>query len=234
MHLLIKLILAHLIGDFLLQSKKWVEAKETKKLAAWQLYIHVLSHVAITALLLWDENEWTILLAIFLSHYIIDASKILLQRPETKRTWFFVDQLLHGVALYLIYYFHTPGAVWPWYYVPTEKLLLLATALFFLTRPASLIIKISISRWTPKSATADDSLEKAGNFIGILERLFVFGFVLSGQWQAIGFLLAAKSVFRFGDLRAGTERKLTEYVLIGTLLSFGLASITGALYNALT
>lgn len=40
--------------------------------------------------------------------------------------------------------------------------------------------------------------------------------------EAVGFLLAAKSVFRFGDLRDDQDRKRTEYVLIGTLLSFGL------------
>jgi len=40
-------------------------------------------------------------------------------------------------------------------------------------------------------------------------------------------LIAAKSVFRFGDLRESKNRKLTEYILIGTLLSFGIAIATG-------
>ena len=54
------------------------------------------------------------------------------------------------------------------------------------------------------------------------------------QWAAIGLLIAAKSVFRFGDLNKGKNRKLTEYVLIGTLLSFGLAILSGMLYLYLT
>ena len=62
---------------------------------------------------------------------------------------------------------------------------------------------------------------------GMLERLFVFIFVVTGNWQGIGFLLAAKSVFRFGDLKESKSRKLTEYILIGTLLSFGIAITTG-------
>jgi hypothetical protein len=41
--------------------------------------------------------------------------------------------------------------------------------------------------------------------------------------EAVGFLLAAKSVFRFGDLKDDHDRMRTEYVLIGTLLSFGIA-----------
>ncbi|MDX1471964.1 MAG: DUF3307 domain-containing protein, partial [Flavobacteriaceae bacterium] len=66
----------------------------------------------------------------------------------------------------------------------------------------------------------------AGKYIGILERLFVFTFILLGHWEAVGFLLTAKSVFRFGDLKDSRHRKLTEYVLIGTLLSFGIATLT--------
>ena len=73
----------------------------------------------------------------------------------------------------------------------------------------------------------DQSLNNAGKYIGMLKRLFVFSFVITGNWQAIGFLLAAKSVFRFGDLKESKDRKLTEYILIGTLLSFGIATGTG-------
>lgn len=55
---------------------------------------------------------------------------------------------------------------------------------------------------------------------------FIFqadGWVRDNHWEAVGFLLAAKSVFRFGNLKESHGRKLTEYVLIGTLLSFALA-----------
>ncbi len=38
-----------------------------------------------------------------------------------------------------------------------------------------------------------------------------------------GLLVAAKSVFRFGDLTDGTNRKNAEYHLIGTLMSFAYA-----------
>jgi hypothetical protein len=43
--------------------------------------------------------------------------------------------------------------------------------------------------------------------------------------------MAAKSIFRFGDLTKSNDRKLTEYVLIGTLTSFGTAIGTGFLVN---
>jgi hypothetical protein len=105
-------------------------------------------------------------------------------------------------------------------------------AIFALTTPSSFAVKTFISKWTPQTASDDkDSLQEAGKTIGILERFFVFAFVLSGHWEAIGFLLAAKSIFRFGDLKESKDRKLTEYVLIGTLISFGIAIVAGVLCN---
>lgn len=102
------------------------------------------------------------------------------------------------------------------------------TGILLLTKPTSTAIKNVISIYTHESKNnTNDSLENAGNYIGILERLFVFCFILTAHFEAIGFLFAAKSFFRFGDLKEAKDRKLTEYVLIGTLLSFGIALLTG-------
>ena len=90
-----------------------------------------------------------------------------------------------------------------------------------------------MSYWKLEENTENDSLKNAGKYIGILERLFVFGFILLNQWQAIGLLITAKSVFRFSDLTKAKDRRLTEYILIGTLLSFGLAICMGLIYQYL-
>ena len=66
-------------------------------------------------------------------------------------------------------------------------------------------------------------LEKAGRLIGNLERILTLVLVLLSQYQAIGFLIAAKAILRFKD----TSTAKTEYVLIGTLLSFGVAILVG-------
>jgi cytochrome c biogenesis protein CcdA len=78
--------------------------------------------------------------------------------------------------------------------------------------------------------TDHKSLPNAGKYIGIIERLFVLIFIVIGRWEVIGLLIAAKSVFRFNDLKERNNRKLTEYILIGTLVSFGLAILAGLLY----
>jgi uncharacterized membrane protein YidH (DUF202 family) len=93
-------------------------------------------------------------------------------------------------------------------------------------------MKTIISKWNIENKKdKEDSLEHAGSYIGILERLFVFLFVVLDFWVGIGFLLAAKSIFRFGDLSRAKDRKLTEYVLIGTLVSFGMAMLIGLIFN---
>ncbi|TKJ34058.1 hypothetical protein CEE39_03100 [bacterium (candidate division B38) B3_B38] len=77
-------------------------------------------------------------------------------------------------------------------------------------------------------------LEKAGFWIGSLERLFTYTFILFGYVEAVGLLVAAKSVFRFGEIKEPARRKETEYILIGSLLSFGLAFATGYIIKVLT
>ena len=171
--ILIKLILAHLIGDFFLQPSSWVQEKEQNKLKSPTLYLHVLIHVAILFLILWDLSKWPLVLIIGISHLIIDALKLIIQKKKTKRLFFFLDQLLHLLVL----------------------------------------------------------IADAGKYIGILERVLVFVFVILNHWEAVGFLITAKSVFRFGDLRESKERKLTEYILIGTLISFGIAILVGLIFQ---
>jgi Protein of unknown function (DUF3307) len=232
MIVLLKLLIAHLTGDFLLQPEKWVKAKEEKKLGAWQLYIHALLHGLLALLLVWDLNFWSWALLIAFVHLIIDSFKILVQTNKTKRLLFFIDQLLHFISIY---------AIWLWYegeyfsvsFLKDGNFLLLVALVLFLTRPVSFGVRIFISKWTPDTEAGDDtvSLQSAGQYIGILERLLVFVFMIANEWQAIGFLLAAKSVFRFGNLQEAKDRKLTEYILIGTLLSFGIAILTGMGYQ---
>ena len=231
MILLIKLILAHLIGDFFFQPDKWVAAKEDRKLGAYQFYLHLLIHAGLILLLLWDLSFWPYLLIIVISHGILDVLKVYLQNEKTKRTWFFGDQAGHLLVIVGIAYW-IEGAGWIAWQTLGLGFWTFLTIAAFLTLPSAIIIRTVMSKWTPFTNVAEsDSLAEAGKYIGILERLFAFAFIISGRWEAIGFLVAAKSVFRFGDLRQSKDRKLTEYILIGTLLSFGISILCGLIYT---
>lgn len=231
--ILIKLLLAHLIGDFFLQPQSWVKEKEKKKLKSPKLYFHVLIHVAVTSILLWDTSLWPIILTIGVSHFIIDALKLVFQTKRTKRKLFFLDQLLHVLVIFGCSFF-TFNSIRNFNFHITENLLLLITCLLFLTIPVSIIMKTIFLKWNISELTKNNqSLEDAGKYIGILERVLVFIFIIVNHWEAVGFLITAKSVFRFGDLKESKTRQLTEYVLIGTLISFGIAILTGILYQVL-
>jgi hypothetical protein len=70
-------------------------------------------------------------------------------------------------------------------------------------------VKIPVERGFPKG----------GKIIGELERSLIFLFILANQPAGIGFLLATKVLFRFGDLK-NKDLKESEYYFIGTLYSF--------------
>jgi hypothetical protein len=230
MVIFLKLLLVHLLGDFILQPEKWVKDKERHKLRSPKLYLHFFIHGLLTYLLL---QSWAVAGVIVVTHAVIDIFKIFNQTETTRRRWFFYDQFLHLVVIIaIVSWFTGPDllALREWFY----HNLIFIVGIIFLTTPSSFMIKKVISRWDPDpDDRSPDSLQKAGAYIGIIERLFVFTFVMVGQWNAIGFLIAAKSVFRFGDLKESHDRKLTEYMLIGTLISVGLASAVGAVVRYL-
>jgi len=94
------------------------------------------------------------------------------------------------------------------------------------SKPANIIIKFvllafSIETPTDDSKNEDKSLPNAGKLIGISERFLTLALILLGQYEEVGLIIAAKSILRFNS----TQK--SEYVLIGTLLSFGIASFSG-------
>ena len=232
MVLFLQILLAHLIGDFVLQPDSWVKSKNHKKYGSPKLYLHVLVHAVILALMLgFDARYWIGYVVIVLSHFLIDVLKIWSQRFRPRsRFMFMVDQILHILVILLVVSFYEPVTISFAGFLTYERLLLI-TALVIVTFVAGVVVKVFIARWNPdKIGGKDLTKDKAGYIIGILERLLVFVFVVLGRWEAIGFLIAAKSVFRFGDLKEPRERMLTEYILIGTLASFGVAIMLGLAY----
>lgn len=226
-----KMILAHFIGDFYLQPTSWVQDKEQKKHKSIYLYLHSTIHGLLVWVLLWEWNDWTIGLALAVVHFVIDLQKLIFQKANTKRIWFFIDQMLHILSILVIANVYQNG------YISIDisqllqsKNIVFVTGYVILTLPMSIIIQKTLMPWSDLIGEADDdSLLNAGKYIGILERSFVFVFILANRWEAVGFLLAAKSVFRFGDLKESKDRKLTEYILLGTLLSFGIAIVISKL-----
>ena len=99
---------------------------------------------------------------------------------------------------------------------------------FIGTIPVGILIRTSLSKILSKEqadAVNTAGLEKAGRYIGYLERILIITFILVDQWIAIGFLVTAKSIFRFEESRTGKA----EYFLLGTLFSFTCGILLGIL-----
>jgi len=218
-----------LVGDFILQPTRWVLHKQSNKITSKFLYLHVLLHFVLYMLLLWNLSLWKIAVTVAVLHYVIDLLKLYTNDMfKNKSIPFFIDQALHILVIYCCAFYtdlysHTLALFenLDWY---------LITAIVFVTYPASIIMGKILERMSNQIETDHKSLPNAGKYIGIIERLFVLIFIVIGRWEVIGLLIAAKSVFRFNDLKERNNRKLTEYILIGTLVSFGMAILAGLLY----
>jgi hypothetical protein len=229
--LALKLILAHLIGDFLLQPDAWIKDKLDKKYKSKYLYYHIVVHlIALLIILRFEGSYWLGISLIIISHYIIDLAKLFLSNNKNTQWLFFTDQLFHLLVIAGVVYYYEPFNI-DLDGLYSSKTILFSSSLILVTFVSSVIIKLIISKWNIDDLNKNESLADAGKYIGLIERLFVFIFIVMNYWSGIGFLLAAKSVFRFGDLSKAKDRKLTEYILIGTLLSFGLAIFFGSIYK---
>ena len=100
--------------------------------------------------------------------------------------------------------------------------LLIVLGFLLCTKPANIFIGEVMKVYNIKF-TDSESIQNAGKLIGNCERIISLVLILNGQFEAVGFILAGKSILRYKE----TETPKTEYVLIGTLLSFGIAIIIG-------
>ena len=237
MILVLRLILAHLIADFLLQPNSWVKDKNEKGIRSFKLLLHILVVTGVSTILTIDFFVWQIPVFIFVLHYLIDLLKIYFRTPKANDLlWFIADQFLHiisiiGVAMLI------GGAANQWIeglgeLLSSKEVLVVALAYCFIIWPSMIIINLATQGWqTQINDEMGPSLQNAGKWIGILERILVLTFVLAAQFQAIGFLIAAKSILRISVKTENSARILSEYVLIGTFISFTIAILVGLVAN---
>ncbi|HWI91490.1 MAG TPA: DUF3307 domain-containing protein [Flavisolibacter sp.] len=220
---LIKLILAHLLTDFLLQPKTWVESRSKKHFASVHLYLHGLI-TALVALLFIGIHYWWVVLIILVTHIAIDGWKS--YRPN-KTKYFLIDQCLHLFVILVCWYFiflNVDDIVSAWELINTKSILIFVTAYVFVTFPAGILIGQLTKKWRDQIPDAP-TLGNAGKWIGIIERIIILTLVFNHQYAAMGLLITAKSLLRFSE--ANRAEIKTEYLLIGTLISITLAILVG-------
>ncbi len=240
MTLLILLLIAHFLGDFALQSNAWVKDKKAKGIKSQGFWMHILTHAILLFLIgIFYPTAWWVLLIILIGHILIDGWKTTYLRQNHKNklsnsSLFLIDQTLHLLLIFGAYFLYAPEFKERyWEFISSDNALWVMLGFIILGTPIATLMRVLLTPLSKQIKDDNSSLKNAGKVIGYLERFLVFIFVLLGQWGAIGFLITAKSVFRFGDLTETKNRQLTEYILIGTLLSFGIAILTGIIIKGL-
>ena len=183
-------------------------------------------------------NSW-LFLSLILAHVIGDFylqnDKYCAQKEERKfKSWFlYVHSLIIGVVSWVVvpvYEFrfyalaiafshlvidviktYSPKGLWNFVIDQVAHLAIL------------IIVKLVLKKYQVGETQSCENIKNAGALIGNLERILTIIFVIIGQYEAIGFIIAAKSILRFKD----TDTAKTEYVLAGTFLSFGIALLCG-------
>lgn len=207
------LLFAHVLADFVFQTN-WIAEN---KLRAHVLLLHGLIVLATAAAATGRIDAWHIgVLA--LVHVAIDWAKGRFAPDGLKG--FVADQSAHlatlGVISFLVPSLFAGGFWAGLTFLPA--LMTLAAGLILVTRAGGFAVGLLMQPW---AEDVPKGLTNGGKLIGLLERGLIFLLILVGQPVGIGFLIAAKSVLRYettsDDQRAG------EYVIIGTLASFGWA-----------
>jgi hypothetical protein len=211
----------HLIADFWLQPNSWVLHKKVHGVKSLKLIFHVAIASILPVIFTFQLNLWWFVPIIFGSHLLIDLLKTKLKVGISA---FLFDQVLHILVLLLLTKYVTTIeipqiAVIFWIYT---------IGFILLTNPIGTLTGMFLDIIVKENK---HSMNDVSFWIGIMERILILIFIAINQFSAIGFLIAAKSLFRFNDSTSDVKKK-TEYFL-GTLISFTFAIIAGLAVNKL-
>lgn len=217
------MLTGHLIADFWLQPGSWVQHKRENGWKSGKLILHAGLASILPVIFTFQLSLWWFFPVIFTLHFITDIFKSKLKDTIPA---FLADQLLHMAVLWILAIYGTESTISEnaatfWIY---------AVGFVLVTNPIGIFTGMFLNAVIPyknKKSKPDVSA-----WIGIFERVLIIIFITTGQFSAIGFLIAAKSVFRFNDTREDGNKK-AEYFLLGTLISFTLAIVIGLLIKHL-
>ncbi|AZQ84628.1 DUF3307 domain-containing protein [Colwellia sp. Arc7-635] len=170
-------------------------------------YSHaVIQAVASCIPILFVTTDWRsitcILIVIGVSHWLIDLGKTYI---GGRLRYFIIDQILHIFVLTCVA-IHASKLEWSISELAkatiTEKSLIIALGYIVIFKPTSILIGSILTKYIPEKNEDNEGLISGGEIIGYLERALILTFAIIGQFSVIGFILAAKSIFRFGDLNS--------------------------------
>jgi hypothetical protein len=239
--LFLTVLLAHLLGDFPLQSSRMVRA-EHQRVRAYLAHgaIHLLVLVVCVAgfsrlELLTSFWFWMAACAYIAIHLGIDRAKqglVNTAKLADSATVFLLDQVLHVCTIIALAWclirptWATLRSQLSWSAATGEKVLEAGVVYVVVIFAGGYLIRYltrNLSAGIKKPGETAEQVENAGMYIGWLERFLVVTAILVQSPSMVGLILTGKSIARFPELK----ERFAEYFLIGTLLSIGLAVLGG-------
>ena len=238
--------LAHLLTDFVFQTHRLVEQKRHGKFLAY--FLHGLTHYLSASVLVsffvagsgLSPRTHVVILALTLVHLLIDMVKIRLTQKSLVSDGavaYVSDQFLHFASVACAVWLLSPGLPLAEVAGLLNKGRAIPSRLLFipviyvgvifgggyliraLTRPMAKSINLE------QPEKGGEPMQNAGLYIGWLERFLLLTALLLQSPGTAGLILAAKAIARYPEFKS---EHFAEYFLIGTLLSFSLAVLGGA------
>jgi hypothetical protein len=218
----IYLLICHFIGDYYLQTPI---LSARKKSEFEGLLIHSLLYmIPFLSLIGWGKfnanfDKLFFLATIWLSHFLVDATKSYFQRHwvdgKSNSVSYMLDQGMHLLILYGV-----SISVFRFEFISqwenAANVLKWILYILLILKPANVSFRIIFSRYQSKDED-NDSIQGAGTMIGLLERILMALMIALQQFPAIGLVLTAKSIARYDKI--SKKPAFAEYFLIGTLYS---------------
>jgi hypothetical protein len=223
--ILVPLLTAHFLVDFILQTDEDVKRKQS----IFVFSKHIVLVTLLSYLLVGSWGCFTIPLVILISHAFIDLLKRTIKKDSL--TIFLVDQVAHylvilGLSLYIQSELMDGVTNQFWLYVFGSnyiKTLVIIISVIIVTKFSSIIISYIIKPFQVKIFKSESNNKeeiKTGRIIGYLERIIILVLFIAEIPAVVGFLITAKSILRYAEIKNEKDKVMVEYVLIGTLLSF--------------
>lgn len=161
--LLLSLLMAHVIGDFYLQSDKYCKKKEESKLKSPFLYVHSI----LIGLLSWafvsTVDFWIYALLIFVTHLLIDAMKSYM----CKGLWsFLIDQIAHIIILCFIAHLYVSQCHLPIQSIDFLNHISIPAFVFAILcclKPTNILIKLILERYKIGETESCKSMKMQGH-----------------------------------------------------------------------
>lgn len=219
------MILAHLIGDYVLQ---WNDLAAWKARAMAGVAVHCLLVTAVTLLFAALVDPAFLPWAVFISgmHFLIDAFGLRYRLPITALGRFTVDQAAHLTAILvaLIAGGYMEAAIVAGQLtavLQSDTLMLYLVGYAFVTMPAWVIVKFTAYGLVKGSPPEFSDNSK---YLAILERLLIVTFVAMGHFYLVPLILLPRLMMEWGQMM---DAQQTAVYLAELFISVSLAVVIG-------